>query len=692
MNRPIRSSHVSLAMALAVALVALTVTAPVAARPTHGLTIADVLQLQLCTAADISPDGRWIAYTVSVPRGLDEDAGAAYSELHVVEVATGQSRPFIGGEVNVRAPRWSPDSTRIGFLLKRAPEKHTQVWAIPLGGGEAEPLTRSKSDVHTFGWHADGKRVLYTATTPRDEAARKLADRGFDMVFYEENLRHRNLYLAPTAGGEAEQLTDDLTVWALEPAPGGQVVAITASPLNLVDHQYMFQQVYLIDLATGDRRQLTRHEGKLGNVAFSPDGRHLAYAASRDLADHAVSQAWVIPVTGGEARNLTAPDFPGHVNWVGWRDDRTLLVHTSEGVFNHLRSAPLRGGAWELLLDGRREGVVVRPPLLSRDGRQAAMLGHTPTMPTGVYAWQPGRSLRLLADHNPWLADRHLARQEIVRYPARDGVEIEGLLVYPLNWQEGRRYPLIVSVHGGPEAHYSHGWLTRYHHPAQVLAARGYLAFYPNYRASTGYGVAFGMAGYGDPAGVEFDDVADGIKHLIDQGLADPERVGLGGGSYGGYAAAWFATRYTELVRAVSMFVGISNVISKQGTTDIPWEELYVHKGKPLEESWDLSLERSPIFWAHQSRTAVLMMHGDRDPRVHPAQSLEMHRRLQMNGHPAARLVLYPGEGHGNSRQTGQLDVLCRHLAWYDWYVRDLQPLDGPMPPLDVSDCYGLPE
>jgi dipeptidyl aminopeptidase/acylaminoacyl peptidase len=682
-------------VALSLGAVLLAVLIPsslIAAEQTDGLTIHDVMRLQTCSAAEISPDGRWIAYTVSVPRGLDEKAGRAYSELHVVDLATGRARPFVTGQAGVRTPRWSPDGARIGFLEKRGDDQHTQVWAIPIGGGEAQRLTASKSDVHDFRWHPDGERLLYIATTPRTKTERDLADRGYDFVFYEENLRHRNLYLAPVAGGEAQQLTDDLTVWSIEPSPDGTTVALSASERNLVDDQLMRQQVYLLDLATDQRRQLTHHQGKLDNVAFSPDGRHVAYAASRDLADHAASQAWVIPIAGGEARILTPADFPGHVNWVGWRDQRTLLVHTAEGVWNNLRAAPLAGGTWSMVLDGARTGVAFRPPSSDRKGAAFAFIGSTPHVPATVYAWQPRGAPRRLADHNPWLAERRLARQEVVRYAARDGVEVEGLLVYPLDYEAGRRYPLIVSVHGGPESHHSQGWLTRYHHPAQVLAARGYLAFYPNYRASTGYGVEFAMAGYGDAAGVEFDDVADGITHLVEAGLADPDRVGLGGGSYGGYAAAWFATRHTELVRAVSMFVGISNLISKRGTTDIPFEELAVHSGRPLEEMWEFSLQRSPIYWAHQSRTAVLIMHGERDTRVHPSQSLEFYRRLQENDHPATRLVLYPGEGHGNARQPGQLDVLCRHLAWYDWYVRDRQPLDGELPPLDVSDCYELPQ
>jgi dipeptidyl aminopeptidase/acylaminoacyl peptidase len=662
-----------------------------AAEAPGGVTVEDVMLLRTASTAQISPDGRWIASTVSVPRGLDEDPGPPYSELHVVDASTGASRPFVSGKVHIRSPQWSPDGKEIAFLTRRAPETQIQVWAIPLAGGEARPITRAESDILGFRWHPDGTRVFFTALTPVPKTDQDLVKRGFGFVFYEENLRHRNLYVATLDGGETRQLTRDVTVWGFEVSPGGTAVAAAVTEKNLVDHEYMFQQIHLLDLTSGSLRRLTAHQGKMGDFIFSPDGAHLAFAGSRDLADHAVSQAWVIPVSGGDARNLTPADFPGHVNQVVWRDARALLVHTSEGVWNHLHTAPLAGGPWTRMLDGGQHGVVVQAPSVSRDGTTFALLGSTPLVPGDVYAWQPGQPLRRLTNHNPWLAERRLARQEVLSYPARDGVLIEGILVYPLNYRPGTRYPLIVSVHGGPESHHSNGWLTRYHHPAQVLADRGYFVFYPNYRASTGYGVEFAMAGYGDPAGVEFDDVADGITHLVQAGLADSARVGLGGGSYGGYAAAWFATRYTELVRAVSMFVGISNLLSKRGTTDIPLEELYVHSGRKLEEMWELSLQRSPVYWAHQSRTAGLIMHGDSDPRVHPSQSLEMYRRLKMNDHPAVRLVFYPGEGHGNTRQPGRLDVLCRHLAWYDWYVRDANPLDGPMPPLDLRDCYSLP-
>ena len=179
---------------------------------------------------------------------------------------------------------------------------------------------------------------------------------------------------------------------------------------------------------------------------------------------------------------------------------------------------------------------------------------------------------------------------------------------------------------------------------------------------------------------------------MIDYKGADRERVGMAGGSYGGYASAWFATYYTKYVKAVCMFVGISDVASKRLTTDIPWEEYYVHSGKPLEDQWKMNLERSPIYYARQSRTATLIYGGAADTRVHPSQSLELYRLMKMNGHPAVRLVQYPGEGHGNRMQVGQIDVLYRQLEWMDWYVRDLNPLNGGMPRLDISSKYGIEE
>ncbi len=348
------------------------------------------------------------------------------------------------------------------------------------------------------------------------------------------------------------------------------------------------------------------------------------------------------------------------------------------------------GGKRKIILDSSVSGVIFSTPRYTADFKHFVFTGSTPSDRSNIYYWNGKKEPYQLTDINPGLKTKTLGKQEVIRYNARDGKEIEGLLIHPVGCDPGTQYPLVVYVHGGPESHHSNGWLSRYSTPGQVMAGRGYLVMYLNYRASTGYGVDFAMEGFMDPAGKEFDDIADGIEYAVKAKGADPDRVGLAGGSYGGYASGWFATYYTKYVKAVCMFVGISNNISKRGTTDIAYEELYVHSGKLLEEQWQLDLERSPIYWAHQSKTATLIYGGAADTRVHPSQSIELYRRMKMNDHPAVRLVQYPGEGHGNRNQVGRIDVLYRQMEWLDWYVKELNPLDGPMPPLDISERYGL--
>ncbi len=437
-------------------------------------------------------------------------------------------------------------------------------------------------------------------------------------------------------------------------------------------------------------KSLVNPDAKLGNFAFSPDGTSLAYAAAKSKSDHAVSQAFVIPSRGGAPTNLTPPKFRGHINWVGWKDKATLVYRAGEGVQTTLTAVRLDGSDREILLTSGTTGVVFEAVSVAGDLRLAVFAGQSPSTPGDLYVWSPADGLIRGTTVNPLLSSKTLGTQQVVRYKAKDGLEIEGLLLLPVGYEKGKNYPLIVVVHGGPESHYSNRWLTSYSEPGQVLAGKGYAVFYPNYRASTGYGVEFAAQGLGDPAGKEFDDIADGIEYLVADGIADRARVGLGGGSYGGYAAAWFATYYTKYVRAVVMFVGISDIVSKQGTTDIPYEDFFVHMGKKVEDNWEFSLKRSPVYWARQSSTATLICGGTSDTRVHPSQSMELYRRMKMNDHPAVRLVQYPGEQHGNSRQPGRADLLYRTLDWYDWYVRDGKPLSGPMPPLDISEKYGL--
>jgi dipeptidyl aminopeptidase/acylaminoacyl peptidase len=655
----------------------------------------DVLRFKRASEAAISPSGEWIACTVSAPRAADDEAGNAYGEFYLVSTKTGEVRSFITGKVNVSSLRFSPDGSRIAFLMQRGEKAKTQVWMIPVGGGEAVQVTSAETAVSTFRWHPGGAQIAYVAATPQSKREKDLDKKGYGFIFYEENLKDRNLYLLKVgrdgAVGEAEQLTEGVSVWSIELSPDGKTIAVGITSKNLIDQEYMFQKIFLIDVASKARRQLTNNPGKLGSFAWSPNGSRIVYNAAQDRKDHAEGAVFVIDAGGGEAKNLTEPNFRGTVNWVGWKDKDTVVYRASEGMYPTLSTVSAGGGKRTVILDAKAMGVIFDAPSFTRDFQHFAFTGSTHGVPGDIYYWKNGSyELKRLTTLNPWIADRTRGKQEAIRYPARDGLEIEGLFVYPVDYKAGQTYPLIVIVHGGPESNYSNGWVTRYSEPVQALAGRGYAVFLPNYRASTGYGRDFALAGYNDAAGKEFDDIADGIDYLVSAGIADKERVGLGGGSYGGYAAAWFASYYTSKVKAVCMFVGISDLTSKRLTTDIPYEELYVHSGTKLEEMWQRSLERSPIFYAHQSKTAVLILGGASDNRVHPSQSIEFYRILKMNDHPAVRLVQYPGEGHGNAKQPGRIDALYRQLDWYDWYVKNAKPLTGPMPALDISERYDL--
>ena len=674
--------------------VALTIGFAVPALSAGPVTPKDILGMKSVSSAEISPGGEWIAYTVRVPRAPGDKPGADYQELHLVSTTTGELRPFITGKVSIGFPLWSPDGSRIGFLTKRDEKEKTQVWIIPADGGESFRVTHSESNVLAFRWHPDGEHIAYVAATPETKREKELGEKGFGFVYYEENLKDRNLYVAPAdpeSDTKARRLTEGITVWDFEFSPDGRRIAFGGSEKNLVDYEYMFQKIYILDVASGKSRPLTDNRGKLGNFAFAPDGSKIAYTAGIEQWDYAVSQAYVMKTSGGEPLNLTPPNFRGHIEWVAWKDAKTIVYLAGEGVWNTLNLVAAGGGNREIILHSEKTGVIFGVPTYTQNFRDFAFVGNARDVPSDVYYWRKGKPLQRITALNPWLTEKTLARQEVVRYPARDGREIEAILYYPVDYRDGEKYPLAVIVHGGPESHYSNGWHTRYGQPAQVLAGRDYFVFLPNYRSSTGYGVDVIRSDHlGDPAGKEFDDIADGIDYLVEKGLVDKSRVGLGGGSYGGYAAAWFSSYYTEKVKAVCMFVGISDLVSKVGTTDIPYEELFVHSKQKLEDMWKLALERSPIYYAYKSKTAVLILGGKDDTRVNPSQSLEYYRRLKMNGHPAVRLVQYPGEGHGNQRQPGRADSLYRWLQWFDWYVKDAKPIDGPMPPLDLSDSYGL--
>ncbi|MBU2501284.1 S9 family peptidase [bacterium] len=662
-----------------------------------GMDPSRLLDIEQVRASDISPDGKLAAFTVAVNRSLDEDAGGAWSRLYLIDTAGGDPRPFVTGEVQVGTPSFAPDGRFLGFTLKRGDDAKTQVWVIPVDGGEARPVTASKSGVASWKWSHDGAHLYFVETEETPAREKKLQDKGWLPRYYEENLKGRRLCRVPFAWGdqpaEAEVLVQDIVVWDVEPGPEGRWAVFSASEQNLVDQRYMFSDLYLLDLNTSEYRMILDTPGKLGSFRIAPDARHLAWTAAASRSDHSVSSLYVAGLDGKGPRNLTPEGFEGHIRDLVWRDKSTILYRADVGVTTTLSLQDVGEGAPgpRVILDGGGEGLVFGLPAFKSTTKTMTLVGHNGTTPRELYAWNGKGSAQRLTHHNPWLKDVALGEQRVVRWQAADGLELEGILMLPVGW-DGKPFPLIVDVHGGPESQESDGWLSRYASPGQAMCARGYGVFFPNYRGSTGRGVAFAALAFGEPAGPEFDDIVDGVRHLVSEGLVDADRVGVMGGSYGGYATNWLTTYHSEHFKAGVSFVGVSDLVSKRFLTDIPYEDEYVHMGAPVRGQWDLMRERSPVTYADRSRTPLLILHGDSDPRVHPSQSQELFRALKMAGHPAVRLVFYPGEQHGNAKRFGREDFIHRTLAWFDWYLKNDNTWDGPMPPLDISEDMELLE
>ncbi len=653
------------------------------------LTLEDIVTLKQVVSADMSPSGEDIAYVLNVPRipYVDEDGGA-YRELHVTDL-DGNSRGFITGEVNIGQIAWSANGESIYYLAERNDDDEFKaLYAIPLAGGESQRIYSHAADIQSFHPSPDGRHIAFLATEGHPSEREELANLGFRAVVYGESRRSTRVWMLDLDVDEPEAVAAELpgSASSFRWAPDGGRYVVALAPTPSVDDSLMRRRFHIVQANTGEVLTVLDTAGKLGDVAWSPDGSQVAFVGAVDLNDPAPGQIFIAE-SNGEGIRALSPGYPGHVTEVQWRDADTLWYLGSRGLWNELDALAADGSS---VLSTPPEGNPIARSFDAAPGSGTlAAIADTPEHPREVYVWNETDGYRRLTDSNPELAGRPLATQETVTYTARDGLELQGVLVRPLESGPGQRHPLILVIHGGPEAHYSNGWMSGYSAPAQTLAARGHALFYPNYRASTGRGVEFSRLDHYDPAGKQFDDLVDAKTYLVDLGLADPDRVGITGGSYGGYATMWASTALSEHFAAGVAFVGISNLVSKVVSGDIPRELYEVHMRFWPWDDWQLALQRSPIYHAGNSRTPLLILGGDRDTRVNPAQSLELYQTLKLRSETPVRLVIYPGEGHGNSRMAARLDYSMRLVRWMDHYL--LGP-GGEAPPYELDHGSRLAE
>ncbi|MCB1033205.1 MAG: S9 family peptidase, partial [Acidobacteria bacterium] len=474
-----------------------------------GMNPNDVAKIRTVSNVAISPDGATVAYTLSVPRRPYEDEdGPSWSELYV-RMPSGEDRPFITGEVNVRSVEFTADGKALTFLSKRAGDDGTSLYRIPIDGGEARRLVKHETGIDGYSFSPDGKRVAFLAVDKEPKAIEELKKKGFKQEIFEEDGLFTRVWVLDleAEGAEAKQLDLVGSASELSWSPVDNRLAVALKPLPLIDQEYTSRKVHVVDADTGKVLAKFDNPGKLGSVRWSPDGKHLAMLTAIDKHDPSPGRLAVVPTAGGPLQYLLPADYPGDVDGAYWLDGQRLLASVSRGVEQGLAEVALDGSIKDRLPGGQ---ACWSDFALADDGNAVALAGDTPTHPRELFVGTLAKGVERQTDSNPWLSEKELASQEVISYPARDGQTIEAILTRPLGEKEGQRYPLIAYIHGGPEAHHCNGWLTGYSGPGQMAAARGFAVFAPNYRGSTGRGVAFAKAHQGDPAGKEFDDIVDG--------------------------------------------------------------------------------------------------------------------------------------------------------------------------------------
>ncbi len=662
-------------------LASVSIATTAAARP---MTPEDVAKLESVGTIAVSPDGSRIAYTTAgLPDVTDgEDNGSTKQQL---KMAYGPDnwREFLPADISPSGITFSPDGRMVSFVWEHDDDDHRAVWGIPVDGGAHRKLAEvDGADVRSHGWSPDGSTIYMLAGAEKDKQRDKQKKAGFNAVIYEEEARLNRLFSA-RAGTEVDGDPQAIAVpgyaSAFDIAPDGRTAIVESAPTPNVDDSYTAKRVHVIDLAGGNVIRVIETPGKLGDVEISPSGNMLAMVAGVDENDPAATTLHYVDLASGEYRALNAGQ-PEATTDTAFLPDGRLAAVTHVGAQSRLRIYAPDGNIAEDI----DPGDLILTNVAVGNGR-IMVEAHAPTHPSELFAYDDGRFVRW-TQHNPWLSEVDFGRQRTFTYTARDGQEVEGVLVEPVGGVPSGGAPLILDVHGGPESHDSNGWTTNYGGPGQVAAGRGYAVFQPNYRGSTAYGTAFSKAHQNDYAGKEFNDLVDGKRALVAAGIADPDRVGVTGGSYGGYATAWSSTALSDEFAAGVMFVGISNQISKFGTTDIPKEMYNVHSRKWPWENWQGMLEVSPIYHVEKAETPLLIMHGEEDTRVSPSQSYELYRNIKVRKPDTpVRLVLYPGEGHGNRKAAARYDYNLRMMRWFDTYLKSgdrKAPLPGPRPQL----------
>jgi dipeptidyl aminopeptidase/acylaminoacyl peptidase len=621
-----------------------------------------------------SPDGSRVAFVVS-DAVTEGEKSEWLSHIHMASADGKETFQLTQGDKSATQPRWSPDGRWIAFLSPRGSEKEKEkvnLFRIRLGGGEAEALTNEKSSISTFKWAPDGKSVAFVMADPKSEDEEKAAKEKRDARVIDADEKLARLYVVPVdRNSEGKRPLKRLTegpihVTDLDWSPDSSTVVFSHQQTTKVFQQ---NDISTVAASGGDPKPLVATSANETSPAFSPDGKSIAYATSDDPPTWAFTGwARIIPSAGGTARTLakTFDEQPSILGWSG--DGRALIVQETHGTVVRVSTLPADGGP----------PTLVSPPDLNIGG--GATLNRDATVIAFAHSWSEKAPEAYVARLQPFaatqvshvqtieqLAHAPLGRTEVIQWKAPDGLSVEGLLTYPAGYTKGNRVPLLVIVHGGPTGVFTQSFVGMPNpYPIPVFAARGYAVLRCNVRGSSGYGRKFRYANYQDWGGGDYRDIMSGVDHVISMGVADPDRLGIMGWSYGGYMTSWVITQ-TKRFKAASVGAGVTNLMSFTGTADIPGFIPDYFGG----EYWDVLdrwRARSAMFNVKGVTTPTLIQHGEEDRRVPVSQGYELYNALLRQRVPV-KMIVYPRQPHGIQEPKLIKDTMERNLEWFDKWI-----------------------
>ncbi len=622
------------------------------------------MQFQTVSGVVPSPDGTKVVWTQS-HSVMDAEHSETQTHIFLANADGSHRLQLTRGEKSATGPSFSPDGGSVYFLLARSGKNN--VYRIAITGGEAEMLTDFKGQLGAYQVSPDGKLVAFTGyEPPADEEKNKKEKRDYRVV--DANPENMALYVLDSKGSTRKLTDGKRHVTEFSWSPDSSKIAFSHWAAPGADN-WTQSAIAEVEVSSGTVKPISpTHTFGGSRPAYSPDGRYLAFEKSWTDAPRWAFDNGIVLVnrSTGEARTLPVT-YDEQPSLLGWSGDRLLFTeakHTRDAIYEMPVDGPPRAlfepakgviGAGGTHLNAN--GTFIGLPMESTDEPPEAYV-----MP--VKGMTPVRVSRANVD----MPKLELGKTEVIRWKSKDGQDVEGLLTYPVNYEKGKRYPLILNIHGGPTGVFNETFIGRSGlYPIAVFAARGYAVLRPNPRGSGGYGKTFRFANYNDWGGKDYEDDQTGVDSVISMGVADPDKLAVMGWSYGGFMTSWTVTQ-THRFKAAVVGAGVTNLWSFTGTSDVMGFIPDYFGGEPYDQFENFQ-KHSPITYVKNVTTPTLVLHGESDVRVPTSQGYEFYHSLKREG-TIAKMVVYPRQPHGPTEPKFILDIMQRHLDWVDKYVR----------------------